>query len=53
MRRGSLSIVNDTKENLISVVAPIAGSPADEQGIVSGDKILKIDGKDHTGEQLD
>ena len=48
-----LYIENDTKENLISVVAPIAGSPADKQGIVSGDKILKIDGEDYTGEQLD
>lgn len=48
-----LYIESDTSENLISVVSPIAGSPADEQGIVSGDKILKIDGKDYTGEQLD
>lgn len=48
-----LYIENDTNENLISVVAPIAGSPADEQGIVTGDKILKIDGEAYTGDRLD
>lgn len=48
-----LYIESDTSENLISVVSPIAGSPADEQGIVPGDKILKIDGKNYTSEQLD
>lgn len=48
-----LYIENDTKENLISVVSPIAGGPAEEAGITTNDKILKIDGEIYTGEQLD
>ncbi len=42
----------DTEENLITVVSSIAGSPAEEAGITTDDKILKIDGQVYTGEQL-
>lgn len=47
-----LYIENDTEENLISVVSPIAGSPAEQAGITTGDKIIKIDGEIYTGVQL-
>jgi len=47
-----LYIENDTKENLISVVSAIAGSPAESAGITTNDKILAIDGQGYTGEQL-
>ena len=42
----------DAEENLITVVSSIPGSPAEEAGITTDDKILKIDGQMYTGEQL-
>jgi carboxyl-terminal processing protease len=33
------------KDKVLTVVAPMKGSPADKAGIKSGDKIFKIDGK--------
>jgi carboxyl-terminal processing protease len=33
------------KDKMLTVVAPMKGSPADKAGIKSGDKIFKIDGK--------
>lgn len=47
-----LYIENDVAENLISVVSAIAGGPAEEAGISTGDKIISIDGTAYTGEQL-
>ncbi|MEI8230574.1 MAG: S41 family peptidase [Candidatus Peregrinibacteria bacterium] len=41
-----------TKDGKIVVVAPIKGSPADNAGILPGDSIVKVDGKDATGEAL-
>ena len=38
-------IVNDT----ITVVSPISGGPSEAVGIISGDRILKIDGKNSVG----
>lgn len=38
-----------TKDNKISVVAPLDGSPAQKAGIKSGDIILKVEDKDTTG----
>ena len=46
-------IENDTRDNTISVVSSIAGSPAEEAGITTGDKILKIDGQPITGEEIE
>jgi carboxyl-terminal processing protease len=37
----------------ITVIAPLRGSPAERAGILSGDKILKIDGKDTSGFSTD
>ncbi|MBE7028475.1 MAG: S41 family peptidase [Ruminococcaceae bacterium] len=42
----------DSETDLISVVSPIAGSPAEKAGIAPGDKILKIDGVPYVGSQL-
>ena len=47
-----LYIECDTDENLISVVSAIAGSPAEAEGITTGDKILKIDDKQYAGTEL-
>jgi carboxyl-terminal processing protease len=41
----SFDLINDT----IVVIAPIAGGPSDDLGILAGDKIVKIDGDDAVG----
>lgn len=38
-------VVNDT----LTVVSPITGGPSEALGILAGDRIVKIDGKDFTG----
>jgi carboxyl-terminal processing protease len=38
-------VINDT----ITVVSPITGGPSEQLGIMSGDKIIKIDGKECIG----
>lgn len=45
----TFQIFNDT----ILVVSPVPGGPSDKLGIIAGDKIVKIDGKDATGEDID
>lgn len=45
-------VVAPGKDNLITVVSPIKGSPADKAGIKAGDKILKVDDKEYSAEQL-
>ncbi len=42
----------DLTNNTITVLYPIAGSPAEEAGIKSGDKILKVDGVEYKAEEL-
>ncbi len=41
------------KDNILTVIAPLKGTPADKAGILSGDKILKIDGKDTSSLTVD
>ena len=41
------------KDNLITVVAPLKGTPADRAGVKAGDKILKIDGTPTDGMATD
>jgi carboxyl-terminal processing protease len=41
------------KNNNVVIVAPYAGSPAEKAGVLPGDIILKVDGKDMTGQALD
>jgi len=40
-------------KDTILVVAPVIGGPSDKLGIIAGDKIVKIDGVDATGEKID
>lgn len=40
-----LGVEITVKDHLITVIAPIADTPADRAGIQAGDKIIKIDGK--------
>src|SRR6267378_3380692 len=42
---GGLGIVISMKDNFVTVVAPMEDSPGFKAGILSGDRILKIDGK--------
>jgi carboxyl-terminal processing protease len=42
---GGLGIVISLKDNYITVVAPMEDSPGFKAGILSGDRIVKIDGK--------
>ena len=39
--------------DLINVVSPIDGSPADKAGIKSGDKIISVSGKEYNGSSID
>ncbi len=42
---GGLGIEITIKDNKLTVVAPIEGTPADEAGVKTGDWIVKVDGK--------
>ncbi|MCK4287842.1 MAG: S41 family peptidase, partial [Bacteroidales bacterium] len=44
----SFQIFKDT----ILVIAPVPGGPSDKLGILAGDKIVKIDGEDATGSEI-
>lgn len=46
-------IENNTEDNTITIVSAISGSPAEEAGLVSGDKLLMVSGTPYTGEQMD
>lgn len=46
-----IGAVQDSK--LITVIAPIKGSPAEKAGIKSGDKIVSVDGEDYTVEEME
>ncbi len=48
-----LQIALDGDRNLLKVMAPIAGSPAEKAGIQPGDEILEIDGQSTVGVSLD
>lgn len=45
-------IENNVEDNTITVVSAISGTPAEEAGLVSGDKILAVAGVNYTGEQM-
>jgi carboxyl-terminal processing protease len=39
-------------KDTILVIAPVAGGPSDKVGIMAGDKIIKVDGEDAFGEEI-
>ncbi len=45
-------IENNMEDNTIQVVSAIVGTPAEEAGITTGDKILKVNGEPYTGSQI-
>lgn len=50
---GGVGVEVDFKNDLITVVAPIEGSPAEKAGIRSGDQIVSIDGRAVRGDRID
>lgn len=50
---GGIGIEVDARGDVITVIAPIEGSPAEKAGIRSGDRIVAIDGEDTGGQSLD
>ncbi len=46
-------VVTPGEDNLITVVSPIEGTPGERAGIKSGDKILKVDDKEFSAENMD
>ncbi|WP_378954136.1 S41 family peptidase [Pelosinus sp. sgz500959] len=50
---GGVGIILGSKDNVLTVVAPIEGTPSAQAGILSGDQIIKIDGKDANGLAID
>lgn len=50
---GGVGIELGMKNDKLTVVAPIKGTPADRAGVQTGDRIVKIDKKDTTGMALE
>ncbi|HIU64291.1 MAG TPA: S41 family peptidase [Candidatus Avacidaminococcus intestinavium] len=50
---GGIGVVLGMKDNDFVVIAPLKGTPGDEAGIKSGDKILEIDGEETKGKALE
>jgi len=42
---GGVGMEISTKDGILTVIAPLKGSPAEKAGVKSGDQIIKIDGK--------
>lgn len=50
---GGVGITISLRDNVLTVISPLAGTPAFNLGIRAGDRIMKIDGKDTHGFTLD
>lgn len=50
---GGVGITISLRDNILTVISPLAGTPAFNLGIRAGDRILKIDGKDTRNLTLD
>ena len=50
---GGVSITISLRDNVLTVISPLSGTPAFRLGIRAGDRIRKIDGKDTKGLSLD
>ena len=50
---GGVGIEIDLRDDVLTVVAPLKGTPADKAGIISGDKIIKIGDKLTVGFKVD
>lgn len=50
---GGVGVEVDYKNDFVTVLAPIEGSPAARAGVKSGDQIIAIDGRPMRGERID
>ena len=50
---GGVGITISLRDNILTVISPLSGTPAFRLGIRAGDRIRKIDGKDTKGLTLD
>lgn len=50
---GGVGMEIDVKNNILTVIAPLKGTPAEAAGIKTGDQIITIDGKSTDGVSLD
>ena len=50
---GGVGVEIDARGDFLTVIAPIAGSPAARAGVRAGDEILQIDGRDARGLDVD
>ncbi len=48
-----LYISGDAEDGRVTVVSPLSGSPAEKAGIVSGDKILEVNGEAVSADSID
>lgn len=46
-------IVSPGEDNLITIVSPIEDTPGERSGIITGDKIIKVDGEEVTADKMD
>lgn len=46
-------VVSPGEDGLITVVSPIANTPGEKAGLITGDKILKVDGEEYGAEEMD
>lgn len=46
-------IVTPGEDNLITIVSPIEGTPGERAGLKTGDKIVKVNGEEFTGDRMD
>ncbi|MEZ4373449.1 MAG: S41 family peptidase [Polyangiaceae bacterium] len=52
-RFGGVGVEVDLRDEQVTVIAPIEGSPAERAGVQSGDKIVAIDGENVRGKPTD
>lgn len=45
-------MIKNEEKNRVQVLTPIKDSPAEEAGLKSGDLIIKVDGKEYTGDEM-
>jgi carboxyl-terminal processing protease len=50
---GGVGVEVDFRDDYVTVIAPIEGSPAARAGVLPGDQIVAIDGKPMRGERID
>lgn len=50
---GGIGVEVDYRDEYVTVIAPIEGSPAERAGVRSGDQIVAVDGKSTRGHRVD